>query len=299
MFNKLILMFLALTALCVGCRTKPPNAIETPANKIFAPIAPIDPYIPAEFESNDFDETEVSVMIGKSVYSSGEMVEITARLTNQSDVPAYFWMPNLEGPIIVVKLDAGPAGIRRLRELGPVTMLHEVEATATLAPHQSLERVFIWDKEIAEGVLAPPGKYRILVEVRKLEEGSEDAERLELEAWFRIEGGNALLEPEEVLLILVGDPDFSDWYDDLGSVLVCKYGSEQTWAIENLEVKSVTEAHLDQIEEGTPGVCAMHLEAGPVWRVNYASKQNQLAGEFEIIIDANSGEVLMDYPTQN
>jgi hypothetical protein len=292
LIRQLILLVILANSGCIS----PSGAAQSGENHISPSLTVSEGTLPGPISNSvERDGVVVNVIVERSVYQPDQIVKVQAWVENRGDAPVDYWMPSIDGYVIPIWVDAEIIGRIDLSEPGPLRMMRGEIGHGTLEPGQRVDREVVWDQILKEGVYAGAGVYLLRAGFRPTKEGVDhdgEIDPIVATVELSIEGTPSLLRSEQAIAVLIGDPFFNEWYQANGSLLICKTADGGELALEDGRITAVTEAHRARLSSAGSPVCGVRLLEGPVWALNYANKEGQLQGQYQIIIDAQDGAIL-------
>jgi hypothetical protein len=246
----------------------------------------------------------LNLLIEKSLYSPGEMVRVTATAENLNTTPGVLWMASMDDSPIQIFVDTPFLGPQTLRNPGDPQAVRDAMGSAVLEPGQKLVREVSWDQmmpsELKGPVPTPPGQYSVNVVMNLGKYDSSGNNRsLRVAAAITIEGSRPIISMDEALRSAISHPQVSSWFESHGGRFVLRSPRHTTYFVlsqgklQELPGNPNTGGGLGSGAGGLAN-CAMHLEPGPIWRLNMAAHNKDGSySEMHVLLNATDGKVLV------
>lgn len=245
----------------------------------------------------------LSLLIEESIYGPGQTVRVTATAENLNPTPAIFWMANMDDPPVHVWVDTPFFGPQTLRNPADPQVVRDAIGSAVLGPGQKLVREVSWDQMMPAGlkgpVQAPPGQYSVNAALNLGRyQSSGNNKSLRVEVAITIERSKPIISIKQAMESALSIPRVLSWIKVHGRMFVLRSYATATYF-------KVSQGKLQELAgnpnsggasgTGSGGVanCAIHLEPGPVWRLNMiADNDDHSYSEMHVVMDATNGSVL-------
>ena len=232
----------------------------------------------------------IEIAADKTRYTSSEIATIHASVENVSDQPVRWWTSCLGISIISIGVDTKLQGRKNLSHPDDPEACAAAIGEGDIQPGEKVTREVFWDLKISEGIAAPQGVYEITAHVNI---DVNTSTRVSTSLSIEIVSNINYISELDAFTIGYGQSVIQDWFAVNAYERVCLIQSTGSIVFDNTGKASFQSGEASQGQSITtlPG-CAAQLLEGPIWQVGFFSKFGVQPANFQIKIDAESGDVV-------